>query len=348
MYRHDALLRFATDLLDAAGTDPARSPVIAQVLVEADLMGHDTHGLNLLGPYLADLRKGSLRARGEPRVVADFPAALTWDGDRLPGTWLVCQAIDAAVPRARRCGTCTVVIRRSHHIACLAAYLRRATDQGLVILLMTSAPENSSVAPHGASSGVITPDPIAAGWPTAGEPVLLDVSTSITTNGMVARTAREGGRLPGPWLVDASGQPTDDPSVVSAEPRGALLPVGGVEYGHKGYALGLMVEALTQGLGGHGRADPVEGWTGEVFLQLLDPALFSGLEAFVRQTQWVAEACRAARPRPGVTRVRLPGEAGLARRARALAEGVALHPGIMATLETWARELGVSVPAPGG
>jgi len=346
MHAAQDLTAFATRLLDSAGMDPAKSPVIAEVLVEADLMGHDTHGLNLLAPYLADIRKGQLKTTGEPKVVADFPAAVTWDGDRLPGTWLVVKAIELAIPRAKQLGTCTVSIRRGHHIACLAAYLKRVTDQGMVILLMTSAPENHSVAPHGGRTGVITPDPIAAGWPTAGDPVLIDVSTSITTNGMVGRLAKQGGRLPGQWLVDGDGNPTDDPTVVSREPKGALLPIGGVEYGHKGYALGLMVEALTQGLGGHGRADPIEGWTGEVFLQILDPALFAGAEAFVRQTEWVAQACRQSLPRPGVERVRLPGEAGLARRRKALAEGVQLHPGILGQLEPWAAEFGIPLPAP--
>ncbi len=339
-----SLLTFATALLDAAGMEHDKSVVIAEVLVEADLMGHDTHGLNLLGPYLADIGKGTLATHGEPRVVADFPAAITWDGSRLPGTWLVRRAIDVAVERARTYGTCTVSIGRSHHIACLAAYLKAVTDQGLVILLMTSAPENQSVAPHGGRAGVITPDPIAAGWPTTGDPVLIDVSMSITTNGMVGRLAKEGGRLPGKWLVDGAGVPTDDPNVMSQEPKGALLPIGGVEYGHKGYALGLMVEALTQGLPGHGRADPIEGWTGEVFLQVLDPALFAGREAFIRQTGWVADHCRDTPPRPGVERVRTPGEAGLRRRERALKDGVALHAAIMPQLATWAEKLGVPVP----
>ncbi|MEI7969258.1 MAG: Ldh family oxidoreductase [Betaproteobacteria bacterium] len=347
MHSAAELVSFATALLDAVGMDAPKSRTVAEVLVEADLMGHDTHGLNLLGPYLADVRKGQMRVTGEPGVISDFPAAVTWDGDRLPGPWLVCEAIELALPRARELGTCTVAIRRSHHIACLAAYLKRVTDRGMVILLMTSAPENQSVAPHGGRTPVITPDPIAAGWPTQGDPVLIDVSTSITTNGMVGRLARQGGRLPGPWLIDAAGVATDDPTVVSADPKGALLPVGGVEYGHKGYALGLLVEALTQGLSGHGRADPIEGWTGEVFLQILDPALFAGSSAFGRQTQWVADACHAATPMPGVARVRLPGEAGLARRARALAEGVQLHPGIMGQLEPWARDLGVALPREG-
>ncbi len=345
-YGADALTSFATTLLDKAGMENEKSKVVAEILVEGDLLGHNTHGLQLLGPYLEDINKGELATSGQPRVIADLPAAVAWDGMRLPGTWLTARAVDLACDRAQTHGTCTVTIVRGHHIACLAAYLKRATDQGLVVLVISSAPENHSVAPHGGRAGVITPNPIAAGWPTKGDPVMIDVSMSITTNGMVARMSKEGGRLPGKWLIDAHGNPTDDPSVVTRDPPGALLPIGGIDYGHKGYALGLLVETLTQGLGGHGRADPIEGWTGETFVQVLNPALFGGRESFLRQTTWLADACKAIPPRPGVERVRLPGESGLQRRETQLRDGVELHPSIMPVLKQWAEKLGAALPQP--
>ena len=345
-YSAAALTDFATDLLDKAGMENDKSKVVAEILVEGDLLGHNTHGLQLLGPYLEDIEKGELAISGQPRVIADLPAAVAWDGMRLPGTWLTAKAVDLACDRAQTHGTCTVTIARGHHIACLAAYLKRATDRGLMVLVISSAPENHSVAPHGGRAGVITPNPIAAGWPTKGDPVMIDVSMSITTNGMVGRLAKEGGRLPGKWLIDADGNPTDDPAVITHEPPGALLPIGGVEYGHKGYALGLLVEAITMGLCGHGCADPIEGWSGEIFVQALNPALFGGTDAFLRQTTWVADACRATPPRPGVERVRLPGEAGLRRRESQLRDGIALYPSIMPALTPWARKLEVALPRP--
>lgn len=344
-YAHQALLTFAVETLERAGLDHDKAVAVADVLAEGDLLGHTTHGLALLAPYLQELQAGSMLPTGAPAVLSDRPAALTWDGRRLPGPWLVLEAIRAAVPRARELGTCTVVIRRSHHIACLAAYLQRVTEQGLMLLLSTSDPDNHSVAPFGGRAGALTPNPIAAGWPTAGQPVMMDVSMSITTNGMVGRLNKEGGRLPGPWVIDNQGRPTDDPAVISSTPKGALLPLGGVEYGHKGYALGLLVEALTMGLAGHGRADTSEGWTGEVYLQVIDPAAFSGAEAFRRQTTWLAEACRATPPMAGVDRVRLPGEGGLERRARQLRQGVTLHPSVIPSLRPWADRLGTSLPA---
>ena len=347
-YNAETLIEFATSLLDKAGMENEKSKVVSEILVEGDLLGHNTHGLQLLGPYLEDIGKGNLSTSGQPRVIADLPAAVAWDGMRLPGTWLTAKAVDLACERAQTYGTCTVTVARGHHIACLAAYLKRATDRGLMVLLSSSDPDKRSVAPHGGRAGVFTPNPIAAGWPTDGDPVMIDVSMSITTNGMVGRLAGEGGRLPGKWLIDADGNPTDDPAVIMREPPGALLPVGGVEYGHKGYALGLLVEAFTMGLSGHGRADPVEGWTGEIFVQVLNPALFGGTDAFVRQTSWIADACRATPPRPGIERVRLPGEAGLRRREKQLRDGVALYPAIMPALAGWANKLGVTPPDPIG
>jgi LDH2 family malate/lactate/ureidoglycolate dehydrogenase len=341
-----ALIAYATGLLTRAGLDAEKSAVVAATLVEADLLGHTTHGLALLAPYLAELEKGTMTKTGEPRVIADFPAAITWDGQRLPGPWLLSRALDLAIPRAKIHGTCTVVIRRSHHIACLAAYLKRVTDEGLVVLLSCSDPAIASVAPFGGRREVFTPNPLAAAWPTGGDPVILDVSMSITTNGLTKRLVAEKKKFPGPWALDAAGQPTDDPAALFTKPPGTLLPTGGVDHGHKGYAFALLIETLTSALAGHGRADPVEGWGASVFLQVLSPALFGGADAFLRQTEHVAATCRANPPRSGVERVRLPGELGLSRRAEQLAHGVALYPGILDALAPWSAKLSVTAPVP--
>ncbi len=345
-YAAQDLLHFACALLERTGLDRDKAQAVADVLLEGDLLGHDTHGLHLLAPYLKELERGTMATAGDPTVLHDKPAALTWDGRRLPGPWLVVQAIEQALPRAREYGTCSVAIRRSHHIACLAAYLKRVTDQGLAILLTSSDPNNRGVAPHGGTRGVYTPNPIAAGWPTGGDPVLIDVSTSISTNGMTMRLRAEGRKFPGQWMIDNAGNPTDDPSVSQTEPPGALLPLGGVEAGHKGYALGLLVEMLTAGLAGDGRADPQDGWSANVFLEIFDPAAFAGYHDFVRQTAFLATACRDTPPRPGFDKVRLPGERALERRRQQLRDGVGLRAGIMPALAGWSDRLCVRAPTP--
>src|SRR5262245_3425738 len=181
------LSAFACDALQRVGMERARADAVADVLVEGDLLGHTTHGLQLLPLYLAEIDKQQMTVSGEPTVLADYPAAVTWDGQRLPGPWLTREAIALACRRARTLGTCSVVIRRSHHIGCLAAYLKRVTDQGLMIVLTCSDPSGSLVAPHGGYRGIYTPNPLAAAWPTDGDPVMLDVSQSITTNLMTRR-----------------------------------------------------------------------------------------------------------------------------------------------------------------
>jgi LDH2 family malate/lactate/ureidoglycolate dehydrogenase len=154
-----ALAGFATGALQAAGMEPAKADAVADILVEGDLLGHTTHGLQLLPLYLAEIEKKQMTLAGEPRILADHPAAVTWDGRRLPGPWLTLEAIALACVRARTLGCCTVVIRRSHHIGCLAAYLKRVTDQGLMILLTCSDPSGTGVAPHGGYRGAYTPNP---------------------------------------------------------------------------------------------------------------------------------------------------------------------------------------------
>ena len=133
--------------------------------------------------------------------------------------------------------------------------------------------------------------------------------------------------------------------MLSSEPKGALLPLGGLDAGYKGFGLALVVEALTAGLAGFGRADPAEGWGGTVFVQVLDPDAFGGLDAFRRQMDHLVRAAHDSKPRAGVERVRLPGEGGLKRRRDQLAQGVALYPAIMPAVVPWAEKLGVALPS---
>jgi LDH2 family malate/lactate/ureidoglycolate dehydrogenase len=346
--RHSAasLTDYAERLLVAAGLRADMAKATAGILVEGDLLGHSTHGLALLPGYLGELANGGMAKSGEPVVLRQRAAAQAWDGQRLPGPWLTLRALDAAMAMARSEGTGTVSIRRSHHIACLAAYLTRATAHGFVALVLSSDPFGASVAPHDAVSPVFTPNPIGAGIPTGGDPILLDISASYTTNGMTTRLHQAGERLPHAWVQDAQGAATDDPGVLFDGRGGTLLPLGGHAAGHKGFGLALLVEALTGGLAGYGRADRVEGWGATVFVQVLDPAAFGGADAFVRQMDWLADACRNATPRPGTAGPRLPGARGLALAREQLRDGVQLHASILPALAPWGQRYGVAAPPP--
>jgi len=339
-----SLQHFADALLCQAGLSSEPAAVVAATLIDGDLLGHDTHGLALLAPYVKEIEKGAMCVVGEPEVISDRPAALVWDGRRLPGPWLVQQGISALIPRARSYGTASLAIHHSHHIACLAAYLLRATEQGFLMLLSSSDPSVQSVAPFGGTRAVFTPNPIAAGIPTSGTPFLVDISASVTTNGMSARLHKAGQQFEQEWLLDGQGNPSRDPAVLASDPPGTILPLGGLSAGHKGFGLALLIEALTAGLSGFGRADPAVGWGATVFMSLYDPAAFGGEAAFTRQMDHIAELCRSNPPRPGGEQVRMPGDRGMARRAQQLEQGVCLHASVAPALRALAQQYGLSFP----
>ena len=174
----------------------------------------------------------------------------------------------------------------------------------------------AAVVPHGGLTPIITPNPIAAGLPTSGDPILIDISMSITSMGFANQEMQRRQEAARAVAHRRRGQrDRRSRARCSREPKGALLPLGGLDAGYKGFGLALLVEALTAGLAGLGRADPPEGWGGTVFVQVLDPEAFggSGRVQAADGSSW-CDAAHASKPRPGVDRVRLPGEAGMKRR----------------------------------
>lgn len=340
-----ALLNFGKSLLVSAALPEDRAHDVAEILLEGDLLGHTTHGFALLPLYLKALKEGSMEKEGAPKIISDHDSAVTWDGRYLPGPWLTRQAIALARERLVKHPVVTISIRQSHHIGCLQAYLKPVTDAGLMILLSCSDPANRAVAPYGGVAPRFSPNPIAIGIPTDGEPILIDISTSTTANGLCNRLAATGEKLPGPWLVDREGNSSDDPKILS-EGRGALMPLGGLDLGYKGFGLALFVEAITNALCGSGRADDPKRWGASVFLQLINPNCFGGREAFLRETSFLAQSCRETPVPAGKPPVRLPGHGALARRAAQLESGVELYPTIMPALAPWADGQKVKPPVP--
>ncbi len=343
-YDPSALRHFASAVLRHAGLTPGMAEEVADGLVLADLYGHNTHGLALLADYAEELAAGEMANDGAPAVLVDQTAAVTWDAGRLPGLWVVRRAIDEAERRASALGLAAVAIRRSHHIGCLASFLEAPARRGTLVLVFSSDPSDAHVAPFGGLQPVMTPNPVAAGIPNTPDPVLIDISTSITTAGRCGKARRDGRRLPGPWVMAADGAITDDPAVLGA--GGSILPLGGLDHGHKGFGLSLLVEALTQGLSGYGRADEPTGWGAAVLVLALRPAGFAGQEAFLRQFGHLAALCHGAGARRAGAPVRLPGEAALARRNVAEADGLDLAAPILSDLRALADRTGIPLPRP--
>ena len=344
-YPVEAIRPIIEKLFVARGMDDSKAVCVTDALMKADGMGHTTHGLALAPWYLEALRSGAMTGTGDVTVIHDRGSCLTWEGNHLPGAWLIGKAMDVALERIKQHGVVTVVIRNSHHTGALAVYLPRLAEIGFLVHLINSGPGAAGVAPFGGTRGVFTPNPIAMGVPTPADPILIDISTSITTLNSARQLAARGERFHGAWAMDANGQPSDDPAIV-IDGGGTLLPVGGLDHGHKGYGMTLMAEAMTQGLAGYGRADKPVGTTLGIFLQVIDPEAFVGSQAFVRQTGWMVDACHANQPASSNKPVRLPGELGLAKLAKMHEIGLHLSGRVVAALQPWVDQAGLRWPEP--
>lgn len=340
------LERFASALYRAAGMDADKADTVARLQVLTDAMGRRTHGLSMAPLYLEAMAKGQMLASGEPQVLNQHGVCGVWDGRYLPGLWLVDHAIRTLMPRAAEHSMAALAIRRTHHIGCLAALVKQAADEGFVALIANSDPAGKRVAPFGGTEALFTPNPLAFGYPQAQNPVLVDICASITTTTMTRQKHAAGEPFEHAWLLDAQGQPTRDPAVLEhTEPRGSLQLIGGAEYGHKGFGLALMIEALSQGLAGHGRAQAPTQWGGNVYVQVIDPAAFAGREAFAEQVDHLAHQSRANRPVRADRPVRLPGDQAAQRIAQARAQGIAYPATEWQAIADWALRLGVAMPA---
>ncbi|MBL6952149.1 MAG: Ldh family oxidoreductase [Alphaproteobacteria bacterium] len=352
-YRSDDLINSTTQLFTCAGLDSSIASAVAEILVEADLLGYDTHGLQFVPAYLADVEAGRTTRNGEPEILNDSGGSLLLDARLLPGQWVVVRALALARERIGEHPVVSIAMRGSQNISCLATYVKRAADGGHMALLTTSSPTNAVVAPHGGRSPRLSTNPIAIGIPTDGAPILIDTSASATTNRRIERARRTGERLPQTWLVDNAGHPSDDPEVIYTDPPGAILPAGGLDMGHKGFALALFVEALTSALVGRGRAAAEDGKAGagpvlgsNVFLQLIDPAAFGGSDAFRHETGFLAQICRAAMPLADGPAVRVPGDRAHEALSEQRKNGVALHPEIMQRMRPCLEKYGIAPPEP--
>lgn len=324
--QYSALRSWAEKCLVAAGAENEMASVMAEALLAGDLLGFRTHGIRRLPYNVKQLVTGQAKSSGTPKVVKSRAAVAHWDAEHLPGLYVMPQAVSAAIDMAKTCGTGTLVVRRMEHVASLAAYLEQATAQGLLINIVVSTPAQASVAPFGATSRVFSPNPYALGVPTSDAPLLLDMSLSVTAAGKVRHAYDHEELLPWEALVTAQGEGSKDPaSYFGEEPRSALLPLGGLDLGYKGYGLCLMSELWTMALSNYGRAQGAsDGECNTAFIQVTDPNAFGNYKSFLQVTDDLLQRCRDATPIDPAQPVRIPGERAAALKAEQLEMGVSV------------------------
>lgn len=329
-------------LLEARGVAATDAALTADTLVEADLRGVHSHGVQRLRGYLQGLRawgerggdgrSGALNPAGRPRPLKDEGAVLVMDGDAALGQVAAMAAMRLAVDRARECGVGIVALRNSSHCGALAYYVQRAAEARCIGFAITNAGLN--MAPWGGRERLVGNNPLAYGIPTGhGWTFVLDMATSVAAGGKldVARLRRE--QIPLGWALDAGGQPTTDP--VAAR-QGTLLPVGGP----KGYGLALALDVLAGVLSG-GRFGARLGMRGSSQLfQALHIERFLPYDEFLSRMDQLVAQLHAATPAEGFTRVLLPGEAEHELRQVRLQNGLPIDRPVIDELNALADELG--------
>jgi len=183
-YQAEDLIELASCLFTAAGMDQEKAECVADLLVTAEMLGQRTHGVAFCSQYIEQIEKKLMTPHGEPEVIRDSGSVMVWNGRYLPGPWLVSHALEVASQRVAAHGVVTCVIQRSHHIACLTSLIKQARDQGFIAILASSDPAFGYIAPFGGKEPLLTPNPMAIGYPDSRAPVWIDLSTSITTVGM--------------------------------------------------------------------------------------------------------------------------------------------------------------------
>lgn len=309
-----SLRQLAADALSARDVPSADAVLVADSLVDAELEGQASHGFIRLPFVLDRLRVGLINPRPSMRLTRGRAAVAVLDADNCLGPVAGMRAVEAATEQALAVGAGVVAVRRSNHLGSLGFYLRRFTASRVIGLAFTNTPP--AMPPPGGRTPYLGTNPIAAGFPTSGEPVIVDLATSQVARGRILKAAQVGEQIPEGWALDAVGQPTRDPE---AAIEGSLLPLGG----HKGFALALLVEVLSGVLSAAGVGPEVSGTFVESDREsnvghcvvAIDPAPL--VPGFAERMDRLTEDIRRLGGR-------VPGDRRHSERARRLTEGIDL------------------------
>ena len=337
------LRQFVAAAFNAIDISESESTLIAESLVDANLCGHESHGVVRVAEYVDLLRSGGLRGGVDVKVESETPALIVGDGQSGFGQIQMRILIEKLIPKAKTVGLACGTMKNCGHVGRLAEWCERLGERGFASFLTVN--DNGvlkCVAPPGGTEPRISTNPVAMGAPGNPAPLVVDVSTSVVANGKIRVAQIAGQSCPDGWLIDSDGKSTTDPNDRFAEPPGSILPMGG----YKGFGLGLLLDALVGGLSG-GECPPAPDGTVEcnnVLLVVFDPRHFGGAEHFQKQVEelsgFVRSSCRVNADQP----IRLPGDRASSLRKERLADGVPLDAGTWAQLCQCAESLGVAAP----
>lgn len=314
---------FVDKILQGAGTPAAQSKLVSESLVEANLAGHDSHGVIRLKEYLNAIRVGTIMPSAQPKITSETSTTIKVDGGRGFGQVVAAWTTEQLLAKAAVHGMAAGGIFNCGHIGRLGSYVQHAADQGFVALaFVNGGGSEPRVAPFGGRRAALGTNPIGAAVPAAlGSPIVIDFSTAAVASGKIRVAKDKGEMLPPGWVIDREGRPSCDPR--DYYDGGALLPAAG----HKGYGLAVLVEIIGGLLSGAG-SPTLSGWgaatTNGVMIWVLDVRRFRPLEEFRTEVESLGKVLKSIPSSDLLNPVLMPGEPELKSAAERRTKGVLL------------------------
>ncbi len=335
----------AAALFQAAGTPGPEARRVAQSLLRSSLAGHDSHGVLRIPEYLQFIIDGTVCPGAAVEVRRTSNTTAVVDCGQNFGAVGAGRAIEIAIEIAQQHKTACVTTLRCSHVGRLGEYVETAARHDLIAIATCNSPISGHfVLPYGGREGRLATNPLAYGIPSAGDPIVADFSTSVAPEGKVRVHRNQDKPLPPGWIVDADGNPSIDANEFYGPPRGGILPLGGAA-GHKGFALGLLVDILGSVLNGISSTDPDTLGNGVCFV-VIDPAAFCPLDSFRREVARTIEYVKSSAPAPGFDEVLAPGEIEFRSARRRRVEGIPIDEPTWLAIREHADRLGVPLRMP--
>ena len=338
----DTLHHLGCEILQKSGTHSDDANIVVAELLDANIVGHDSHGVIRLKQYVDSLAAGEIKPGAKIQTVLATPGITIIDGSFNFGQVVATRALERGQEEASKSGAHTVLCRNTNHVGRLGSYTRKAAMKGFAVLLAVNGPANFSVIPWGGLDPRLGTNPISMATPWKEDPFVLDMTTSATAEGKIRVASQAGELIPEGLIVDEFGNSATDPNAFYQ--GGAILPLGGA-LGFKGYGLGVMLDIFCGVLSGAGVArDDVTPSTNGVWLQLIDIKQVVSSQDYESMMNTYVEWIKSSRTAPGVQEILLPGEIESQRRAHHRENGISLSDGTWNQMKELAASLNVALP----
>jgi len=333
----------AYGVLRAAGATSEESRSVADALVEANLEGHDSHGVVRIPEYVGWMEKKLINIGARLDVVDEADAFAVMDGNWGWGQVVGRQAMDIAIQKASRSGAVTIAVRQCCHLGRVGDYPLRAARAGMAaIMFVNTHGAGKLVTPWGGRERRLSTNPIAIAIPRASSPpILVDIATCAIAGGKVRIAYNSKKAVPTGCILDAKGLPTTDPAAFFGPPQGALLPFGG----HKGFALSLACDILAGAISGAGCSRPEAARVGNSFLAtLVDVGQLRERARFDQDVDRLVEYVKSSKLAEGFAEILIPGEPERRERERRERDGIPVDEESWRQIRETAVRYGVKIP----